>query len=85
MIQELRRLRPFQQAHSRIQDRFHIRTRKYQEVRNMHPEVQYEIFRSRQDRLEKAAQPQKSLKLENRDKKVYSNNGDEYVDNSRRI
>ena len=29
--------------------------------------------------------PQKSLKLENRDKKVYSNNGDEYVDNSRRI
>ncbi len=27
----------------------------------------------------------KSLKLENRDKKVYSNNGDEYVDNSRRI
>ena len=46
---------------------------------------QYEIFRSRQDRLEKAAQPPKSLKLENRDKKVYSNNGDEYVDNSRRI
>ena len=31
------------------------------------------------------AQPQKSLKLENRDKKVYSNNGDENVDNSRRI
>ncbi len=31
------------------------------------------------------AQPPKSLKLENRDKKVYSNNGDENVDNSRRI
>ena len=31
------------------------------------------------------AQPPKSLKLENRVKKVYSNNGDEYVDNSRRI
>ncbi len=31
------------------------------------------------------AQPPKSLKLENRVKKVYSNNGDEYVDNSRWI
>lgn len=31
------------------------------------------------------AQPPKSLKLENRVKKVYSNNGDENVDNSRRI
>ena len=34
---------------------------------------------------QKLAQPPKSLKLENKDKKVYSNNGDEYVDNSRRI